>query len=512
MSIKKHIKRASDRAGTQTRKAYLEFVKKYPYAKKLDEFNEFCGSYGMLGGSSAKVVHSMARTEWMNIVLYLSPADRAMLSFIVEYPHLVRKLQASLKKAAAADKRWSGFASGTQQQLARLIRQIQSARKGPVRKDYKKIDISNNLRFLSMCPNASLNCRAVCLNTSGRGGWPASSAKTKELQKQFSKTDLQDGITISDDLEYLYLRGYKVFYGGETNSVQQARTKRTHFIWMMWAEYGVLKNPINDILYNESLEFIKEAREVKRSIAIRFNGTSDFPVETLKRTDGSYLVDSLGKKKVVCYDYTKHYGRMLKWIQARTWKGIPKNGDVTRKGGFPSNYYLSFSWSEVNSNQALDVLKRGANVVMVFKRSAHQTGTGLPKKAGTKGILPTSIAIPQLTNQKWRVDPDWTATVIDGDVTDLRFADPTPFTKNGGNVVALIAKGKAAKPYTEKARKAIFQRFTLPATIAEDRSLIIRENPITSKQRAVVGTDIDIINSAVSKIQGYTITTTAMGT
>jgi hypothetical protein len=74
-------------------------------------------------------------------------------------------------------------------------------------------------------------------------------------------------------------------------------------------------------------------------------------------------------------------------------------------GKLPSNYRLTFSRSETNETQCLEVLSRGGNVAVVFRNE-----------------LPTH----------WKGFP-----VINGDENDLRFLDPK------GVVVGLKAKGKA---------------------------------------------------------------------
>jgi hypothetical protein len=75
-------------------------------------------------------------------------------------------------------------------------------------------------------------------------------------------------------------------------------------------------------------------------------------------------------------------------------------------GKLPSNYSLTFSRSETNETQCLEVLKRGGNVAVVFRSKT----------------LPTH----------------WNGfKVINGDENDLRFLDPK------GVVVGLTAKGKA---------------------------------------------------------------------
>ena len=72
----------------------------------------------------------------------------------------------------------------------------------------------------------------------------------------------------------------------------------------------------------------------------------------------------------------------------------------------PSNYHLTFSRSECNEAQCLEVMARGGNVAAVFAAPPAQ----------------------------WNGRP-----VIDGDKSDLRFLDPR------GVVVGLTAKGALGK-------------------------------------------------------------------
>lgn len=90
------------------------------------------------------------------------------------------------------------------------------------------------------------------------------------------------------------------------------------------------------------------------------------------------------------YDYTKHHLRMLRWCA----------------GKLPSNYHLTFSRSETNHEEAMEVLRAGGNVTVVFRDKNRP-----------------------LTWNGWKV--------VGGDETDLRFLDK----KNV--VVALYAKGTA---------------------------------------------------------------------
>ena len=79
-------------------------------------------------------------------------------------------------------------------------------------------------------------------------------------------------------------------------------------------------------------------------------------------------------------------------------------------GKLPSNYSLTFSRSETNEAQCLEVLNRGGNVAVVFRKELPTHWNGFP--------------------------------VINGDENDLRFLDPK------GVVVGLKAKGKAKSDTT----------------------------------------------------------------
>jgi hypothetical protein len=77
------------------------------------------------------------------------------------------------------------------------------------------------------------------------------------------------------------------------------------------------------------------------------------------------------------------------------------------RGQLPSNYHLTFSRSETNEAQCLEVLAAGGNVAVVFAGSFPVEYLGFP--------------------------------VINGDAHDLRHLDPR------GCVVALSPKGTRAK-------------------------------------------------------------------
>jgi hypothetical protein len=162
---------------------------------------------------------------------------------------------------------------------------------------------------------------------------------------------------------------------GAFNSVQQARTAKTIFYVKDRENFlATLKENVTAV--------IRKAKAKRMTPVIRLNGTSDIGWER-------YTVIQ-AFKTTRFYDYTKSFARMISFLD----------------GKLPSNYSLTFSRSETNETQCLEVLNRGGNVAVVFRSKT----------------LPTH----------WNGFP-----VINGDENDLRFLDPK------GVVVGLTAKGKA---------------------------------------------------------------------
>lgn len=150
---------------------------------------------------------------------------------------------------------------------------------------------------------------------------------------------------------------------GSMSNVQKGRKNKTEF-------FLADREKFLDALFVEISTIELKHRLEGTNFVIRLNGTSDIAWEKfkLKRT-GKNIFDSLPKSSF--YDYTKNYTRLEK--------------EQTL------NYRLIFSRSENNENKAMELLKKGINVAMIFEK--------LPKFY--KGF-----------------------TVIDGDLNDLRTQDP----------------------------------------------------------------------------------------
>ena len=164
---------------------------------------------------------------------------------------------------------------------------------------------------------------------------------------------------------------------GAFSNVQQSRINKTKF----WA-------------YDREQFYVQLANEILaihsktvNQVAIRLNGTSDVDHMGLifRYTGINFL--SAEYSNILFYDYTKSIKQIEKY-----------------KG---TNYKLTFSLSETNQTEAIQVLLDGGNIAAVFSGELPQSYKGFK--------------------------------VIDGDKSDLRYFDPANV------IVGLKAKGQAKK-------------------------------------------------------------------
>ena len=207
----------------------------------------------------------------------------------------------------------------------------------------------------NVCPQATQGCIAACLNTAGRGG----------LAK--------GGVVSHDDIAT----------GRRTNSVQEARLRRTRFLYE--DRTGFLATLRHDVL-----RFVAWCQREGYKPALRLNGTSDLDWDGMAPA----LMQEFAGLGVIRYDYTK-VAKRAKRVSA--------------------DYRLTFSLAEGNDSAALEALRGGMNVAAVFH---VKKGKPLPETYAIAGV-----SVP----------------VIDGDEDDLRFLDPA------GVIVGLRAKGHAKR-------------------------------------------------------------------
>jgi hypothetical protein len=159
--------------------------------------------------------------------------------------------------------------------------------------------------------------------------------------------------------------------------VQDSRANRTRLFFEDREKF------MNDL--RKSIEgLVRKAKREGLTPAIRINGTSDLP--GVARQMAKEYPD------VQFYDYTK----------------VPRPWQRTAE-----NYHVTFSRSETNEKDAVEALKHGVDVAVVFDL---KKGEPLP--------------------ETWKGYP-----VIDGDKHDLRFLDK--HEGKGPFIVGLRAKGKA---------------------------------------------------------------------
>ena len=161
---------------------------------------------------------------------------------------------------------------------------------------------------------------------------------------------------------------------GRMSTVQQARIRKTK----LWFENR--EKFLADLIKDVS-SLVRRADKNNLKPCVRLNGTSDI------RWENTGIMDLF--PSTTFYDYTKHKNR----------KRLPKN------------YSLTFSRSEVTTNEDVDqAINNGMNVAVVFKDRLPLYWNNIP--------------------------------VIDGTTHDLRFLDPKSC------IVGLVAKGTAKKDKT----------------------------------------------------------------
>ena len=174
---------------------------------------------------------------------------------------------------------------------------------------------------------------------------------------------------------------------GAFSSVQIARIRKTRMLFERPAEFY-------ETLASDIRALVKRAKSLGVTPCVRLNGTSDLPRLSAKMSNEI--------PQCQLYDYTK----------------VPRPWERSR-----ANYHITFSLSESNETEAGDALRHGVNVAVVF---STKRGHDLPRWYTIDGLV---------------------RPVIDGDVTDLRFLDPTvPAGLNPaalGYIIGLRAKGKA---------------------------------------------------------------------
>jgi hypothetical protein len=232
----------------------------------------------------------------------------------------------------------------------------------------------STLSGYNVCPMASNGCASACLNTAGRGGMNR--------------------------------------IGEDTNTIQQARIRKTH--WFYENRGSFLER-----LTKEIHSTIKLATRHQLIPAFRLNGTSDIKWENYG------IMETFDD--TIFYDYTK----------------------LPNRRHLPANYHLTFSRSESNEHLIPQAFANGMNVAVVFRKDGpkvkkvYTLDEQIANKVKREEALtrrrgrPKKPYVPRKIDLSWVPNTFYDRPVFHGDNSDLRFNDP----KN--SVIALLAKGDA---------------------------------------------------------------------
>lgn len=168
------------------------------------------------------------------------------------------------------------------------------------------------------------------------------------------------------------------------------------------------------------------AKNAGLKYAIRLNATSDIAWE---RTG---IMQEF--PDVTFYDYTK----------------IPQRALDFAKGKMPKNYYLCFSYSEINMAWALIMLQHGVNVVVPFDLSLGLGQWSFAPEGKRVSILPTTFM---------------GRPVVDGDASDARFLDNEYWPQHSGANPPLIIGLRIKGTYQKRAPEQ--NAFFFPAIVAQ---------------------------------------------
>ena len=142
-----------------------------------------------------------------------------------------------------------------------------------------------------------------------------------------------------------------LFYAGRgaMSNVQKARQNKTEYFlkdkkaFMLSLSYEIMKQ-------------YTKAKKQEKQIAFRLNGTSDLDFVYLLKKHANLDIETL-KDYAVFYDYTKVLSRAIRY-QNHT------------------NYFVTFSRSEINDKETNEAIKLGINVAVVFKGDLPQKYKG----------------------------------------------------------------------------------------------------------------------------------------
>lgn len=180
----------------------------------------------------------------------------------------------------------------------------------------------SDLSGFNVCPFASVQCRKLCLNSSGQGGMIKGAGTVENLPDCIKAGILSNQVQVARILRTVH------FF-----------VNREVFLWQLEKEIRLA---------------IRRTMRAGEAVPVfRLNGTSDLQWESLRMPDGSTILEKFPGHTF--YDYTK--------VPARLGRALP------------ANYSLTFSLAEDNDKAAREHLAGGGNVAVVF---STKKGEALP--------------------------------------------------------------------------------------------------------------------------------------
>lgn len=217
--------------------------------------------------------------------------------------------------------------------------------------------------FGNLCPNASKGCIALCLG---------------EHSGQAAMVSKATG----------------------TNAVRESRKAKVRYFMQERQAFMV------EAAWHIAKHYAAACRD-RMNLAVRMNGATDVSWEGVW-----FVVDEAFAAKL-----TNYFGGAIEFVAGKytIYSLFPfvQFVDYTKNArrfdrSLPANLHLTFSRAEDNEAKAVELLGRGVNVAVVFRKELPATWNGY--------------------------------TVVDGDTHDLRHLDP-----KGGYVIGLLPKGSKAK-------------------------------------------------------------------
>ena len=176
-------------------------------------------------------------------------------------------------------------------------------------------------KVANLCPYATKGCSTGCLHVSGLA--------------EVSKVTAKETKTVDDIKEARIRRTLLLLHNNELFAKIFVSAMKT------WA--GTAAEPFEECATHE--------------LCGRLNVLSDLPWErmTFPFEEGEMTIFER-YPDTIWYDYTKNPHRMMAFLDR-------VHGRSTE---WPENYYLTFSWSEVNAETAFSIMQEGGNVAIAF--------------------------------------------------------------------------------------------------------------------------------------------------